>query len=471
MSKYFDLIKDKLKDNFDLKHREIETAGGLIYLVYIDDLCNVSFISEYIVTPIVENKDSIKSVEELKRGILRSNSVNDVKDFNDGILHILSGDVVIILENEEKAIYCEAKGFVKRAIATPQSENVLKGPREAFGEAFVDNVSLIRRIIKNPDLKFESFYIGKKSNTVVVMAYIKDVADESLINKVKEKLEKMDNDFILGSNYVSEELSSNKKTFFDTVGSTEKADIAASRLHEGRVVVIVDGSPFVTSMPHFFFENFHAPDDYYLNKYYANFTRILREIAFLVAMFLPGLYLAITTYHFSLIPSVFVFRLAVSRAGVPFPSVIELFLMIFFFAILRESGIRLPQPIGQAASIVGALILGDAAIGAGLASQIGLIIVAVSSICSFLVPKLYGPIASWSVIIIIFSSLLGLPGFYIILHTFIAHMASLESLGYPYLYPLGTAKDFKFRDILIRGDLKNISKNIGKDDLNAKKVN
>lgn len=469
MSRYFELIKEKLKDNFDLKYREIETVIGSIYIMYIDDLCNSSFISQYIVTPIIQNQDNIKDIDNLKKGILNANSVDDINNFDEAMIHILSGDVLIIFENSENILYCEAKGYSKRAISTTETENVIKGPREAFNESFVDNVALIRRRIKNADLKFESFHIGKKSNTVVVMIYIKGVTEEDLINKVRDEINKIDQDFILGSNYISERFSNNK-SFFDTTGYSEKADVISSMLYEGRIGIIVDGSPFIMTIPHFLIEHFQAPDDYYINKYYSNVARILREFAFLIATFLPGLYLAITTYHFSLIPSVFVFRLAVSRAGVPFPAVVELFLMMFFFAILRESGIRLPQPVGQAASIVGALILGQAAIGAGLASQIGLIVIAVSSICSFLVPKLYGPIAAWSIIIVLFSSLLGLPGFYIVMLTFVAHISSLESVGYPYLYPLGTSKEFKFKDILFRGDLENISKNIGKDDLNEENI-
>ncbi|WP_315117875.1 spore germination protein [uncultured Clostridium sp.] len=470
MSKYFELVKEKLKDNFDLKYRELETAIGLIYVVYIDDLCNSSFISEYIIGPIIQEKDNIKDIDNLKKGILSASYVDDITNFNEAMLHILSGDVLLIFEYNEKVLYCEAKGFSKRDISTADTENAIKGPREAFSETAVDNVALIRKRIKNADLKFESFYIGKKSNTTVFMTYIKEVAEEDLIDRIRDKLKNMDPDFILDSNYISEQLSSTK-TFFDTTGFSEKADIICSKLYEGRVGVIVDGSPFVMTVPYFFIEGFHAPDDYYINKYYSNAARILREIAFLISVFLPGLYLAITTYHFSLIPSVFVFRLAVSRAGVPFPSVVELILMMFFFAILREAGIRLPQPIGQAASIVGALILGDAAIGAGLASQIGLIIVAVSSIAAFLVPKLYSPSIAWSIIIILFSSLLGLPGFYIIMLTFVAHISSLDSVGYPYLYPLGTAKEIKLRDILFRRDLEDISKNIGRDDLNEEDIN
>lgn len=193
----------------------------------------------------------------------------------------------------------------------------------------------------------------------------------------------------------------------------------------------------------------------------------MRILSFYLSTLLPGIYMAITTFHFSLIPTVFAIRLAIARAGVPLPTVIELLVMIFFFALLREAGIRLPQPIGNAMSIVGALILGDAAVGTGLASQSTIVIVALASISSFLVPKLYGAISLWNIVIIFLSSILGLPGFYIGFFMLISHMAGLESCGYPYLFPIGTLESFKFGDVFYRKDLNTISNSIfDKDDYN-----
>lgn len=456
--KYLEYIKHKLEGNFDVKYRELKVNKGAITLIFIDNLCDSKFISQYIAAPIVNNKN-IMNNEMVKEEVLEANIVGDVKSQDDALIHILSGDVVIISNFYKEVIFCEAKGYVRRSVTIPITENVIKGPREGFTEAFVDNVSMIRRKIKNPDLKFETGFIGKKSNTAVAISYIKNVAPESLINYVKNQLNSVDEDFILESNYIEEKIRC-KNTVFDTVGYSEKPDVVASKLFEGRIAVIVDGTPFVMTVPYFFIENFQFPDDYYFNKYISNTTRGFRWLAFFFAMFLPGLYVAITTFHFSLIPDGFVFRLAISRAGVPFPTVIEVFLMLFFFQILREAGIRLPQPVGQAMSIVGALILGDAAVGAGLASQATLIVVALSSISSFLVTKLYGAITIWSSCIILFSAVLGLPGFYIGFFVLISHIASLNSCGYPYLFPIGTAKGFKLRDLLIRGYLNEISNTI-----------
>lgn len=470
MLSYIKFIKEKLDKNFDVKYREIETIQGKVYVVFIDNLSDSTIISKYIIAPIIKNKDSILSVEYIKNNIVEAHDIEYVKNIEDALIHILSGDVIILFEHYKDILFVDAKSYAKRSIDVPASEKVIKGPREGFNEVLVDNISLIRRKVKNTNLKIENLTMGEKSNTSVAMIYIEGVAPNTLVRRVKEKLNSIKIDFVLDTSYIEESFS-NKKTLFNTIGYTEKPDVVAANIMEGRVGVLVDGTPFVLTMPYFFIESFQMPDDYYVNKIYSNVTRMLRYIAFMVALLLPGLYIAITTYHFSLIPSVFVFRLSVSRAGVPFPAIIELYLLIFFFQILKEAGIRLPEPIGQAISIVGALILGDAAVGAGLASQIGMIVVAISAISSFLIPKLNNVISVWSIVIVFLSSVVGLPGFYIGLLSFVAHLGSLDSVGYPYLYPLGTIKDFKFRDIFFRSNLKNISKNTIEDDIYEEKNN
>ena len=460
------IIKEKLKNSYDVKYREIECEVGTIFGVFIDDLCDSKFISEYIFNPLMRHQIETDDIEYIKKEVLPANSIGDINSIDEAIYHVLSGDVILVFSFSDKSFYCEAKGYVRRSVGVPITENVIKGPREGFTEAFVDNVSLIRRKIKNSSLKFETLIIGDKSNTVTVICYIEGVAPKKLVDYIRKKVSNIKLEFILDTNYIEEQLK-NKNTVFDTIGTTEKPDVVASKLLEGKVGIIVDGTPFVITAPHFFIDNFQTPDDYYSNKYFGNLSRIMRVVGFCLASLLSGLYLAISTFHFSLIPTVITLKLSISRAGVPFPTVVELFLMTFFFQLLREAGIRLPQPIGQSMSIVGALILGDAAVGAGLASQSTIVIVALASIASFLVPKLYGALSIWNIIIIFFSSVLGLPGFYIAFFIFISHMAGLESCGYPYLFPMGTLESFKFNDLLYRKDLSRISNSIfDKDDYN-----
>ncbi|MDU1311255.1 MAG: spore germination protein [Clostridium sp.] len=472
MKKDVEYVKKRFEGAFDVKYREIMTSLGLCTLVFIDDLCSVQFISEYIVTPLGKKDYKCWSVEDVIPNVLGINIANYAKDVEDAILHVLSGDVVLLFNDHEKIIYCEVKGFVRRGVGIPVTESVVKGPREGFTELFVDNVSLIRRKIKNSDLKFEPIYVGNRSQTVVCISYIKGIAPDYLIEHVKEIVNKLDLKFILDTNYIEDALRK-KKSVFDTVGYTEKPDEVAAKMLEGRVAILVDGTPFVITVPYFFLENFQAPDDYYLNKYFVNFTRVIRWIAFFLATFMPGLYVAILTHHFALIPSLFVFRLAVSRAGVPLPTIVEVLIMMVAFQLIKEAGLRLPQPIGGAMSIVAGLILGDAVVGAGIASRITIIIVAISTLSYFLTPKLYGAMSIWSLIITVVSSMFGLPGFFIVALVLIAKLADLDTGGYSYLFPLGSVETYKFKDIIFRGDLRHISQHVvekGGEDNNEKKT-
>ena len=456
-------IKERFEGCFDVKYRDVKTIIGDGTLVFIDDLCNGQWMMEYLILPLrgfgeLKNS-SINTPNDLLEKVLDIGATGISKDVDDALMHVLSGDAILVLNDFDEIIYCEVKNFPRRGIGIPETEAVLKGPREGFNELIVDNVALIRRRVKNPDLKFEAVIVGEESQTAVAIAYIKDVAPNELVDKVKDKLNKLDIRFILDSNYIESTLKK-EHSFFDTIGYTEKPDEVAAKLFEGRIAIIVDGTPFVITAPYFFLENFQMPDDYYINKYYTNFNRVLRWFAFLIASFLPGLYVAVITYHFSMIPSLFVFRLAVSRAGVPLPTFIEVIVMMLAFQLIKEAGLRLPHPIGGAMSIVSALILGDAAVGAGIASRITIIVVAISTLSYFLIPKVYGAISFWSIIIMLSSALLGIPGFLCAALIYVTQVAELESVGYPFLFPLGSLSEYRFKDVLFRGKLDRISNKI-----------
>ena len=456
-------IKEKLKNSFDVKYRKINTVLGSATIVFIDDLCNARMISQYVVSPLRKIEDSqlnaykITTVEEIIENLLEIYATGIAKDVDDAIMHILSGDPIVVFDSKKEIIYVEAKGFPVRSVGTPETESVLKGPREGFNELIVNNVALIRKRIKNPDLKFEALVVGEKSQTSVAICYIDGVAPKKLIDKIKSKIKDLDLRFILDTNYIEDTLKT-KSSFFDTIGYTEKPDEVCAKLLEGRVGVVVDGTPFVITAPYFFLENFQMPDDYYLNKHYSNFNRILRWAAFFIATLAPALYVSIMTYHFSMIPSLFMFRLAVSRAGVPFPTFIEVLIMMLAFQFIKEAGLRLPQPIGGAMSIVSALILGDAAVSAGIASRITIIVVALSTLSYFLIPKLYGALSFWAIVLVCFATAFGIPGFLSGVLILIIQLAELDSVGYQFLFPIGSISEYKFKDVVLRGPLNRISK-------------
>ncbi|QUH24760.1 spore germination protein [Serpentinicella alkaliphila] len=453
-------IKEKLKNAYDVKYREITTSKGFVCAIFIDNMVDHAFLSDNILAPLLDSETLPENIEQLKKEVIESNVTDTVQTIDEAILNILSGNVILFFSFCEGILYCEVKGMNRRAIEQPITETTIKGPREGFVEDLAINISLIRRRIMNPGLKIEDFRLGGHSQIGVALIYLEQHAPEKLVTFIRTKIKMMQNrHFVFAINNIEEELRS-KNTFFNTIGYSERPDIIASNLSEGRVCVMVNGTPFVLIAPYFFIDHFMSPDDYYNNMFIGSFDRILRWLAFSIAMILPALYLALTTYHFKLIPTVLVFRVAVLRSGVPFNTVIEIFIMYFFFLILREAGIRLPSPIGQAISIFGALILGDAAIGAGLTSQITVLVVALSSICTFLIPTLFNATVVWTSVLLLFTALSGLPGFYIAFIMFISHIAGLTTCGYPFLYPLGTLTTFKFRDIFYRKKLKDISNNI-----------
>lgn len=461
--KNLEYVKQRFEGCFDVKYRSINTIIGNATLVFIDDLCNGQWMMEYTILPLRGfgrlKEGDVSTPQDILDKVLDMSFTGVVKDQEDALTHILFGEVVIIFDDYDQMIFADAKAMPRRGIGIPETEAVLKGPREGFNELIVDNVALIRRRVKNPDLKFEVVTVGSESNTAVAITYIKGVAPQSLVDEVKEKLEGLDLRFILDSNYIESKFK-NEKTFFDTVGYTEKPDEVSAKILEGRVGIIVDGTPFVITVPFFFIENFQMPDDYYINRYYTNFNRILRWMAFFIASYMPGLYVAIITYHYSMIPSLFIFRLAVSRAGVPLPTFLEVILMMMSFQLIKEAGLRLPNPIGGAMSIVSALILGEAAVGAGLSSRVTVIVVSISMLSYFLIPKVYGAVSFWSIIMVIFSSLLGIPGFIAGAFIFTIQICELESVGYPFLFPLGSISEYRFRDVFFRGNLDEISKRV-----------
>lgn len=447
----------KLSGCFDFIKRDIVMNHTVITLFYIETICDSSYISQYIIEPLSQAEGDITSKEAVSRAIYAS-KFGEVSDLTVALEHLLSGDPVLIFEQMGYAIYFDARKIESRAIEKSQYEASLVGSNESFNELLVNNVSLIRKRMTTETLKIESHTLGKQSKTQVVLLYIEGTAPEDLVATVRQKMEAMENEFVLGAQYIAEALSPGK-TLFDTIGYSEKPDAIVAKLFEGRISVIVNGTPFALTAPCFFFENLQSPDDYATNRLFVTLLRLVRFGSVLISLLLPGFYVALTTHHFSLIPSAFVFKLAVSRSGVPFPTVVEVILMFLFFELSREAGRRLPHQIGQALSIVGALILGDAAVGAGLASQATVVVTGIYAITSFINPRLTSAVSVWAVFSIIMSACFGLHGFYLGFILLIAHLASLRSCDYPYLFPLGTEKSFKAAnlDVLVRGPLSKVS--------------
>lgn len=451
-----DEMRRRLDHICDIQYRELRCEFGTTYLIYVPSMCDTKQVSQFVIQPLLQRFSRGIDLKTIVGSVLQVGNIQEACSLDAAVLSVMSGGVVILFPGVEKTFFCDLRGYDTRSVEIPQTETVIKGPREGFTEDINTNVSALRRRIKSSQMKLERFYLGENTHTEVILCYIEGCTPEELISYVREKINQVEKQYVFYTNNV-EDLIRCRHTPFNTVGYTEKPDVAAAKLAEGRVVILVDGNPFVITAPMFFIENFQTTDDYTLNPIMANLGRIFRWISFFMSTFIPGLYLALVTYHFKLVPNIFLYRLALFRSGVPVPTFVELLYMILFFQIIREAGVRLPQPIGPTLSIVGALILGESAVTSGLASQITVVVVAITSIASYLIPILHASIFTWGIGVVILSALIGLPGFYMGFVLFAAHLASLTSCGYPYLYPLGTEKAFRYHDLLVREDLQKIS--------------
>ncbi len=450
-------ISTIFKNCSDLNIREIKTddkGSSNVAVISIDGLTDKPTLYDGVLKSTMIETDvyGAQLFEELKDRILPNSKVNELKNFSEVLHHILSGDAVIFVNGINKALSCDTKGWETRAVEEPDSEATVRGPREGFIETLRVNTSLIRRKIKSPKLKMESLFIGDYSHTEINIAYIDGIVDPDILKEVKSRLSGIDTDCILESGYIEEFIEDAPFSPFPTIFHSEKPDKIAANLLEGSVAIITDGTPFVLTVPATFWNFMNASDDYYERYSVANIIRILRLLGFILSLLLPGLYIAITTYHQEFLPTAMLISIAGSRVNVPFPPLVEALLMEFTFEALREAGIRLPKQIGQTISIVGALVLGQAAVSASLVSPAMVIVVAITAISSFVTPSYNLAIANRILrfILMVLGGMLGLFGVVLGFLCILIHMESLRSFGIPYLYPVPPLVVEDLKDTFLR---------------------
>ncbi|MEW6727220.1 MAG: spore germination protein [Bacillota bacterium] len=350
---------------------------------------------------------------------------------------VLEGQAVLLVDGESGALSAEVTGFPTRGIAEPVSESVVRGPREGFVESLAKNLTLIQRRLKTPNLACEHFFLGLETHTQVTVLYIKGRANPEHLAELKRRLQRIDKniDGVLESNHIEELIADQPLSPFPQVLSTERPDRVAAALLDGRIAILVDNTPVALVVPYEFLALMQAAEDYYQNYFFGTAIRILRYVALVIALVGPAVYVAVTTFHQEMIPEALLFSIVAARQGIPFPAVIEMLLIDYAFELLREAGIRLPRPIGQAVSIVGALVIGQAAIQAGLTSPLAVIVVAVTGIASFVLPS-FSLAFSFRIIrffITILGGILGLYGVVAAVLAILIHLAGLRTLGVPYL--------------------------------------
>jgi spore germination protein KA len=364
---------------------------------------------------------------------------------------MMAGFAIFLFDGVAKSLAFGIQGYSYRSIAEPSTDKVLRGSREGFVEPLRINMMLIRRRIKNPNLKFEVFSLGKESKTDVCISYIKGVAEESILNEI-------DMDTVLASGYIQAYFQDNTFSMFPTVGTTERPDTFCGRLSEGRVGIIVDNTPVALTTPYLFVENFHNMDDYAVGPYYATFTRLLKYLAFFTSVLIPGLYVAIGSFHQDLLPSQLLYTLAQAEESTPFALVLEALLMQIIYELVREAGLRLPNQIGFAISIVGALIVGQAAVSAGLIGAPMVIIVAMTATTSLIIPQLYEPGVLMRFGFIIIAGMAGMYGVTLGIAFLAFHICSLKSYEIPYTAPVTPFNGYAMRDVILRAPWKVLEK-------------
>lgn len=361
-------------------------------------------------------------------------------------------DIVFYIDGEDDAYVFSLRKPSARAIGEPPTSSVMKGPREGFIEEIKTNMSLIRRRIKSPDLVAKTFQVGRYSSTTVALMYIRGIADDAIVEQLSQKIERIDVDGVVDSAYVLSFIQTRKNSFFLQAGSTEKPDVASAKLLEGRIAIIVDGSPIVITLPYLVFEDVQDGYDYYSGDWRASMIRMFRMLGALLTVLLPGAYVALQTYHFQLLPIKFLMTLMSATTNIPFPPAIEMLLVMTLFEILNQASIRMPRYFGISLSVVGAIVLGDTAVKAGLISSPSVLVVALSAIGIFCVPDQVGPMSIMRFLYLCVSAVTGFVGMIVLTIIIIAYLASLDNFGTPYLAPYAPRIIPDLQDGILKAD-------------------
>lgn len=447
MEKIVNDIRKRLPSK-DYIYKKIKIDKKELYLIFNEVLCSGDGINESILKRLtllnhknfdLENKLPANNIKIIKKDEI-------ISYVNKGFVVCLTGDMIFAIEEKQK---------LERGITTIESELSLNGPKDSFSESFNTNLGLIRRRIKSEDLWWDEVTLGKSTETKVGILYMNNIVDKDLVEKVKARLNLIDIDGIIDSSYLKDNLENNN-SFFPTISSTERPDKVAMSLLEGKVAIIVDMSSYVLILPNFFIDFFHTVDDYYQKSINVTFIRCIRILAFFISIFIPAYYIAVTTYNQNSIFLSLLLLLKAQRTAVPFPAIVEALFMIISFEILRESDLRMSSTTGSAISILGGLILGDAAVSAGIMSPIMIIVIAISSIAGFVFTsiELVNAIRLYRIIFLLLATVLGVYGIYLGAIYILYKLITLTSFDKPYLAPFSPFIKNEMNDAIYKRDNK-----------------
>ena len=452
------LFKNVFKNDQTLIVREFQNKKlqeAKCCVIYIDGMIDSKILNGNIIEPVLRNDLSVginssNLLEELMSKVIVSSNVTMESEINKIVGSVIYGDTLFLLEGYNKALVISSKGWQTRSITEPEANKIVRGPREGFNESIIMNLSMVRRKIKDPALKFEFKEIGVKTHTEVCICYIEGLALEGILNELRTRLDKINIDGIIDSGYIQELIRDAPYSPFESVGSSERPDVVAAKLLEGRVALFVDGSPFVLTVPYLVVENFQANEEYYNNYIFGSMNRLIRGINAVTTVSIPAVFLALVTYHQEMLPTPLLLSISASRKDVPFPTSLSLFIMLTIFDILREVGTRMPAPIGQAVNIVGTLVLGQAAVEARLVSAPVIIITALTGITTLINMNFLTATIIWRNVLLLGASFMGIYGVFLLLIVLYMYLISMRSFGVPYFMNVTRAKNHDGQDAWIR---------------------
>lgn len=444
-------LKELFAGSSDIVFHRFDAGDTKAALVYVDGLISRDLVDRDAVRPMMNGDMSLPP--QRRMNVAEYKNVTSLESF---VQSILSPNTGLLIDGDEEGYIIESKGFDRRGISEPSGEEVLRGPREGFVENIRNNTAMLRRKLKTPDLVIESVVVGRQSKTYLAIAYLRSVVNRSVLKEIKERIRQIDIDGVFDTGYIEQLTEESAWSPFSSYFVTEKPDVTAGKLLEGRIAIICDGSPHVITAPHLFIENLQVSEDYYNRTLHTAMLRIIRMVSLLITVILPGLYVALATFNSEMIPTVLLLGMIEERTHVPLPLGIEMFLMLFLFEVIKESGLRLPKPIGSAISIVGGLIVGQTAVSAGFVSTPTVIVVALTAVTAFTVPSLTESILVFRLLLLAAGSLFGVVGIICALVCIYAYMANIKRFGVPFLMRLTPIYQGEQNDLIIRAPLRHL---------------
>ena len=436
-----------LKHNPDLQIKKINILNNYIFIINLQSVSSSESTNNYILK-YFSNRNTFQSINSLKIDILNNIPSISYKNIceSDVYNYLFNGFTILIYKNE--IIAFETKNSLDRSITEPTSEPTVKGPKDSFNENYNTNIGLIRKRIKNENLYFDEITLGKNSNTKISIIYMNDIVDKKLLSNVKNKIKSIESDKVFDTYYIKELIKNENNGLIPTIKSTEKPSVISKSLCEGKICILSENSNSVLIIPTFFIDYFYNDEDNYQKKFFAYFVKIIRLIALFITIFAPSIYLSLITYDEAMLPTDFLINFSLQRSGVPFPALVEAFILMITFELLYEADALTPTTRGTSLSILGALVLGDAAVNAGIVSPIMVIVVAITAISSilFTYQDFQSFIRLYRYSLMLLSSLFGIIGILFGLLFIITNLCSIKSFDKPFLIPFAPVikKDKKY---------------------------